>query len=166
MKKAWKKDEGVSPVIATILMVAITVVLAAVLYVMVVGLVDTDDNKPIAGAITSADMKANSTVEIVFGAFSGGIKPTSLTLMLENAAGERISLTWPGTPDSGSYALHSDTAGVTATYKDFQPAENSLNIGDSVVVRGLPHGEVYTIKVIRGNTAAQLTGAVQFTTPP
>jgi len=40
MKKIWKirKDkEGVSPVIATILMVAITVVLAAVLYVMVMG---------------------------------------------------------------------------------------------------------------------------------
>jgi flagellin-like protein len=38
MKKIWaiRKDaEGVSPVIATILMVAITVVLAAVLYVMV-----------------------------------------------------------------------------------------------------------------------------------
>lgn len=40
MKKIWafRKDaEGVSPVIATILMVAITVVLAAVLYVMVLG---------------------------------------------------------------------------------------------------------------------------------
>ncbi len=40
MKKTWaiRKDaEGVSPVIATILMVAITVVLAAVLYVMVLG---------------------------------------------------------------------------------------------------------------------------------
>jgi flagellin-like protein len=35
MKKIYKKkDEGVSPVIATILMVAITVVLAAVLYVL------------------------------------------------------------------------------------------------------------------------------------
>lgn len=39
MKKAWKRNEqGVSPVIATILMVAITVVLAAVLYVMVIGM--------------------------------------------------------------------------------------------------------------------------------
>jgi len=40
MKKTWaiRKDaEAVSPVIATILMVAITVVLAAVLYVMVLG---------------------------------------------------------------------------------------------------------------------------------
>jgi flagellin-like protein len=37
MKKSWKNRSGVSPVIATILMVAITVVLAAVLYVMVMG---------------------------------------------------------------------------------------------------------------------------------
>ncbi|HDP96306.1 MAG TPA: type IV pilin, partial [Euryarchaeota archaeon] len=41
MKKIWsirKDGDGVSPVIATILMVAITVVLAAVLYVMVLGI--------------------------------------------------------------------------------------------------------------------------------
>lgn len=41
MKKIWRMkydEKGVSPVIATILMVAITVVLAAVLYVMVMGL--------------------------------------------------------------------------------------------------------------------------------
>jgi len=52
MKKIWKirKDsEAVSPVIATILMVAITVVLAAVLYVMVMGFGGTSSNPPIAG---------------------------------------------------------------------------------------------------------------------
>lgn len=41
MKKIWKirrDEEAVSPVIATILMVAITVVLAAVLYIMVTGM--------------------------------------------------------------------------------------------------------------------------------
>lgn len=37
-KRHWRDRKGVSPVIATILMVAITVVLAAVLYVMVMGL--------------------------------------------------------------------------------------------------------------------------------
>jgi flagellin-like protein len=38
MKKVWKKRmDAVSPVIATIIMVAITVVLAAVLYVMIIG---------------------------------------------------------------------------------------------------------------------------------
>jgi flagellin-like protein len=51
MKKIWaiRKDaEGVSPVIATILMVAITVVLAAVLYVMVLGFGTTSTTTPTA----------------------------------------------------------------------------------------------------------------------
>jgi len=49
MKKTWaiRKDaEAVSPVIATILMVAITVVLAAVLYVMVLGFGGTQNTTP------------------------------------------------------------------------------------------------------------------------
>jgi flagellin-like protein len=51
MKKMWKmkkSKEAVSPVIATILMVAITVVLAAVLYVMVMGFGSNPDNNPTA----------------------------------------------------------------------------------------------------------------------
>jgi len=51
MKKYWaiRKDaEAVSPVIATILMVAITVVLAAVLYVMVLGFGGTSVTTPTA----------------------------------------------------------------------------------------------------------------------
>ncbi|MCK5038821.1 MAG: type IV pilin, partial [Thermoplasmata archaeon] len=46
VKNIWrirKDSEGVSPVIATILMVAITVVLAAVLYVMVIGIEPPDN---------------------------------------------------------------------------------------------------------------------------
>lgn len=46
MKKIWKNEEGVSPVIAVILMVAITVVLAAVLYVMVSGMLTTTSTTP------------------------------------------------------------------------------------------------------------------------
>jgi archaeal type IV pilus assembly protein PilA len=51
MKKMWKmrKDKSaVSPVIATILMVAITVVLAAVLYVMVMGFGGSGGTTPTA----------------------------------------------------------------------------------------------------------------------
>ena len=46
MKKIWRNEEGVSPVIAVILMVAITVVLAAVLYVMVSGMLGTTGTTP------------------------------------------------------------------------------------------------------------------------
>lgn len=47
MERAWiRNDIAVSPVIATILMVAITVVLAAVLYAMVATFVDIDEEPP------------------------------------------------------------------------------------------------------------------------
>ncbi|UCG69183.1 MAG: type IV pilin N-terminal domain-containing protein [Thermoplasmata archaeon] len=46
MRKIWRYEEGVSPVIAVILMVGITVVLAAVLYVMVSGMMTSTNITP------------------------------------------------------------------------------------------------------------------------
>jgi len=55
MKKLNRKEEAVSPVIATILMVAITVVLAATLYMMVGGFGEEGGGTPVAGDITQHD---------------------------------------------------------------------------------------------------------------
>ncbi len=51
-KRSWRKarKRGVSPIIATILLVAITVVLAAVLYVLISGLTRGPGNTPIGTA--------------------------------------------------------------------------------------------------------------------
>lgn len=68
MRKIWLRPNknAVSPVIGTILMVAITVVLAAVLYVMVTGLVTSPgDTKP--------------TVSLSAGTWSGGTSVVSIT---------------------------------------------------------------------------------------
>src|SRR2546423_3635189 len=55
MKSVIRKDEAaVSPVIATILMVAITVVLAAVLYVMVSGLISGPGGTPQSMGISAS----------------------------------------------------------------------------------------------------------------
>ncbi|MEF8874906.1 MAG: archaellin/type IV pilin N-terminal domain-containing protein [Candidatus Thermoplasmatota archaeon] len=54
MNSLNRKEEGVSPVIATILMVAITVVLAATLYMMV-GDYGDEPASPVAGDITHRD---------------------------------------------------------------------------------------------------------------
>lgn len=54
-----KKECGVSPVIATILMVAITVVLAATLYIMVGNMNTQANNKLIAGSLTYLDDFSN-----------------------------------------------------------------------------------------------------------
>jgi flagellin-like protein len=89
MKKIWamkKKDDAVSPVIATILMVAITVVLAAVLYVMVLGLGSTGSITPTIG--TNKGSTATATTWTVT-AISGGasILKTDVYVQVKDATG-------------------------------------------------------------------------------
>ena len=66
MRSVIRKDEAaVSPVIATILMVAITVVLAAVLYVMVSGLLTPiGANKPVLTFAGPTQSSGNVTVAV------------------------------------------------------------------------------------------------------
>src|SRR5947209_12004557 len=66
MKSVIRKDEAaVSPVIATILMVAITVVLAAVLYVMVSGLITpVGGNKPLVTFAAVDQSRGNATIAV------------------------------------------------------------------------------------------------------
>jgi archaeal type IV pilus assembly protein PilA len=68
-ERSWRKarKRGVSPIIATILLVAITVVLAAVLYVLISGLTHGPGNTPIgtafqAGAPVSSTCAGGGTV--------------------------------------------------------------------------------------------------------
>src|ERR1700674_1338883 len=53
-ERRWRKNgkRGVSPIIATILLVAITVVLAAVLYILISGLTKGPGNTPLGTALT------------------------------------------------------------------------------------------------------------------
>ena len=62
MKRLNRKEEAVSPVIATILMVAITVVLAATLYMMV-GDIGGDGVDPITASISIEDYEWDDTEE-------------------------------------------------------------------------------------------------------
>jgi len=65
MKKMWKKNnKAVSPVIATILMVAITVVLAAVLYVMVMGFGDSGNPEAPTVSLTKTTTSTGYSVVI------------------------------------------------------------------------------------------------------
>jgi flagellin-like protein len=65
MKKMWKKNtKAVSPVIATILMVAITVVLAAVLYVMVMGFGGSETAQAPAVTLSKTTMGGKTAIVI------------------------------------------------------------------------------------------------------
>jgi len=150
MKKIWsirKDEEGVSPVIATILMVAITVVLAAVLYVMVLGIGGPGDTGVNIG------MNKTSSGDGVFwiltvSSVSDTAPTTDFYVKIINTTGDQVvykqlstytsgtavaGVTWSNsasdaTIDSGDYFKL-----VKATY----PANNifSLVSGDSIAAQ-------------------------------
>ena len=84
MKNIIRKDEGaVSPVIATILMVAITVVLAAVLYVMVSGLLTPTGTGPKAIGVLSGRSTDGTNWTLTFTSVPSGLTTlgTKLTII-------------------------------------------------------------------------------------
>ncbi len=76
------RKKGVSPIIATILLVAITVVLAAVLYVLISGLTHGPGNTPIGGAFTAGNPVAGvcSSAQVTAHICSSGHQIYTLTI--------------------------------------------------------------------------------------
>ena len=129
------KDSGVSPVIATILMVTITVVLAAVLYVMVSGFTHSPGTAQSAGLNEAQTSAHNYTVSIssvsasniplanlkliITGGtystsgFSITVNPLSTTAYTSSAGGVKVTLILNG--NSATYLQAGDTISIGAT---------------------------------------------------
>ncbi len=87
MKKIWKmKKDAVSPVIATILMVAITVVLAAVLYVMVMGFGGPTAQTP-TGSFSMTEKFSATQQKIQFGVITPDTKVADVKLVITKNGG-------------------------------------------------------------------------------
>jgi len=90
MKKLWlihKDEEAVSPVIATILMVAITVVLAAVLYVMVSGLLGGGGGTVRSMGVNIGKTSDGTKWELTLSSVPSGLATTSTTMTIFKADG-------------------------------------------------------------------------------
>lgn len=88
MSKIWarrKNEEAVSPVIATILMVAITVVLAAVLYVLVMALIIIPPGGGVIGTVSDSD--ASNHLWRVTALSSNPVLRSDVYVQLKNASG-------------------------------------------------------------------------------
>ena len=134
MKSVIRKDEAaVSPVIATILMVAITVVLAAVLYVMVSGLISpVGGNKPLV-TFSAVDQSAGNATIGVAGA-SQSVSPSNykVNLQVGTSTGSAVAM-----PTTGGQFV-SMTIGTT-TYRIYWTdigGEKTVNPGDNFRVTG------------------------------
>jgi flagellin-like protein len=127
MRKMWniKKKDGVSPVIATILMVAITVVLAAVLYVMVMGF---GGSSP--GATPTATMTYSPT--------SGSGDNSNYTFVVAGVTKNDVK--WEDCTAVISIPDGDGTPTATAT----MPTTGNIGAGDTIVLHGLDDGDSTT----------------------
>ncbi len=146
-----REDEAaVSPVIATILMVAITVVLAAVLYVMVSGLLPPiGGGKPIVSFDSSVTPSAgNATIKVA--SASPASPPSNFKVNLDVGAATGVAVPMPTT--NGGFV--SVVVGGT-TYRVYWTdlgAEGTVNAGDRFDVTGngtpLPHTTRFTFSLL------------------
>lgn len=158
MRKNWKDRKGVSPVIATILMVAITVVLAAVLYVMVMGFGGDSTSTP-AGQITKVesmgkvDIAAEApavmvdTYKLTLSSFSPDTKFSDLKVSVE---GTQVTLAKYVSGAKASYYVDLGDDGLVSQgdYIVIFDDKDSTFAGEVVSILHIPSGGMIAEKTL------------------
>ncbi len=152
----WRKKSkrGVSPIIATILLVAITVVLAAVLYILISGLTKGPGNTPLGTALTLSKPAenvagANHYYNLTVQAAGGGLIMNNLNFQVQGTGGNVVpplgswTLTVVGNLGTtvATYTMNAGTWATGSTVSVASPQVISLNTpsslsGDTFVVSG------------------------------
>lgn len=147
-KRHWlatRDDEGVSPVIAVILMVAITVVLAATVYVWVSGFA-TEDSGPEQAAATAKGVDLNG---------DGDVEWVQLTL----TSGQNAPYSWSDVtnsttaPDGTAVGELCETAQLTGSdCTDGFESGDSWDVGENVWVACQDEGNHLITLSVSGTT--------------
>ena len=151
-----KKEKGVSPVIATILMVAITVVLASAVYLMVSGYIGSSPSKPVAIGVSPSTNATATQFLITSGNISvSSSSPLIITITPTSGSPVSVSLTnvAPPTQPSGYTVL---VYSVTGTH--YLAAGDTISIGysSSSTTSPLPPGTTVTF-TYNGNVIYKYT---------
>ena len=151
--RRYRNDgEAVSPVIGTILMVAVTVVLAAVLYIVVSPMINPAEDKPEENILLyQGAVNGNSTVPGTYDTFFSVIHVSSVQKYPD--------------PDL-SFVIMTDTGSLltdATIYYDDANDNGYVSEGDSILVRGMTLDyQGATLKVLyRGSMICQKSVFVQ-----
>lgn len=131
MMKFRENEDAVSPVIGVILMVAITVILAAVIAAFVFGMAGTVDTKNKAVAAT-ASAHVKDDVKIISITYQGGPDAqlvTAVNFSINGSSPEPINLTPPLVAGSNNVSV-----GGSGKDKDHVVATAHFNDGSSQVI--------------------------------
>ncbi|UCE39695.1 MAG: type IV pilin N-terminal domain-containing protein [Thermoplasmata archaeon] len=149
--KIFKRDEeGVSPVIAVILMVAITVVLAAVLYVMVSGMMQETETTPRGSLRAVPDETIANQYNLQF---EGNVALDKITITLRDTSVGKSAIMDP--PSDGANA--SVSGGAWLIYDDVGTT-GKLDGTDTLTVGGGAAGDIVTVTYKKtGGTVGTVT---------
>lgn len=131
MSKSWqmrRNGEGVSPVIGTILMVAITVVLAAVLYTMVSG---WDYQKKWTDPIVLSVKKTGDNWSMQVTTTPSGLALNQVTLTIQDANGATM---YPMSSVPLSELTKDNWDTYKAYYQKTKPSEDAVNAGATILL--------------------------------
>jgi flagellin-like protein len=169
MRLKWK-NEAVSPVIATILMVAITVVLAAVLYVMVVNMSSGGGamSPTPVGSWRSMEPTGNTSATLIFGNFQPEVDPIEFRLIIEDENGNIFNLSWTSSILSDNVTLSCDDDNIVAYYSDLNPEGGQVGGGDYIKLYNLEPYTYYFVKLYHypSDSVINMLGDTSFQTVP
>ena len=157
MRSIIRKDEqAVSPVIATILMVAITVVLAAVLYVMVSGLISGPGGTPTAWGVNIGKSQSQTNWTLTFTSIPQSAATSAVFITITDSNGAPVT---GATNVAFSTIAGGGTAGYHAMY--FSPTTPStVSAGDVLRLSTVSYPNGYQVKIVSGNSVV-FTHALQ-----
>jgi flagellin-like protein len=157
-----KKEEGVSPVIATILMVAITVVLAAVLYVIVSGMMTNQSvGKNIALACTQ--IGSTTSYKCTFAKADTGVDFTKIVVQVQKSDGTIVSSWTAPVGITPAVKTISNTSALTPVFsgKVVDNGDGAFGVGDDIYLTPITGQSLVglTVKASGGdaNGAATIT---------
>ena len=138
-ERRWRKTgkRGVSPIIATILLVAITVVLAAVLYILISGLTKGPGSTPLGSALAvgQASEGANTYTFAVVSA-SGGLALNHLQFQVQDHSGGGVAL--------GAGSLLNVTGLAGSNVGKYNLATGTWSTGGTLTVSNAMHIVVFS----------------------
>jgi len=145
MKKMWKlNNKAVSPVIATILMVAITVVLAAVLYVMVMGFGGDGGNETPTGSFTETENVNATAQKVTFGVLTPDTQIGDLKIVITLGTASD-TYAWSGTAFASTTTNVATITGVAFT--DLA-ADDKISSGDYLTLTKASASGTYTVTML------------------
>jgi len=166
-KALWhKNDDAVSPVIGTILMVAITVVLAAVLWLMVSGMLTSGDDEKItvnlaSPSVQSFDRDPGAPVFTVWDATMNVNKITpkdekvswsEVKMIVKSSAGSVLQPSIGLTQDTLTYDdIDGAVVDLEFWYVETTTGDTKMSAGDGIKITGMPQAwEGAIVELLKG----------------